>query len=302
MKRVFFSICLLLSSVIARAEIPNNFTVVTSQPPGGTIDVTCRKLFELYNKIHSSNSVILNRVGGYGAVAQREVVSSNKFTVGCSAGPEHWANPFLYTMPDADKIKVVTQIAAMTDFYYTGAKNSAQNFAELIENARRDNKTIAIGGFSGHTTRMEYILRLNNVKYTVIPYQKMSDMTPSLIDGTLDIGIDGGTLMPLTVENKIKLVGYSNRRDWAHLQVRNYLKQYPGLLPWLPTMALYMSKDVSSSQFEEFAQRITRIIHSVEFNEWAATRDLTPLGETPKQAEEVMETARQTFINFTKSK
>jgi tripartite-type tricarboxylate transporter receptor subunit TctC len=293
-------LCSTLAMNPAQAQLPDNFTVVTSQPPGGIIDTTCRKVFEIYNRIHNTNSVTLNKVGGNGAVAEREVVANTKFTVGCASGAEHWASPIMFSMPDADKVRIVTQIVAIPDFYYTSTNNSAKTFTDLLENYKQHNTPISIGGFSGHIARMEFVLKKYNVKSTAVPYQKMTDMVPSLMDQTLNLSIDGGTLLPLAQENKIKVLGYISRRDLPNIDAKNYYKQYQDLGPMLPTMALYVSKAISDDQFDEFAKRTISIIRSEEFHQWAMPKNFTPLGESPKQAEEVIEKARQLFSNSQK--
>jgi tripartite-type tricarboxylate transporter receptor subunit TctC len=298
MKKLFLIISLLLNLCIAQAQVPNNFSVVVSQAPGGTYDLMCRKLFEIYDKTYNANTVVVNRLGGYGSIAQREVVRNTKFSAGCTAASEFWVNPYLYPMPDADKIRVVTIIARQTDFFYTGIKNPARSFSELIDNAIKTNKTVTIGGWPAHIAKLEYIMQHHGVKYSVINYQKLSDMIPSLIDGTLDIGAEGGTLMSFVKEDKIKFIGYINDTDWSKLPAKNYLKQYPDLAQWSGSFVMYVSKSTSDDIFNEYTQKITKIIKSDEFVEWTISRELTPVGNSPKQAEDFLEKARLFYYKF----
>jgi tripartite-type tricarboxylate transporter receptor subunit TctC len=193
---------------------------------------------------------------------------------------------------------LVTQIARQTDFYYTGAKNPAQSFAELIDNAIKNNKTITIGGWPSHIAKLEYIMKHHGIKYTVINYQKLSDMVPSLIDGTLDVGAEGGSLMPFVKENKIKFIGYINISDWPRLSAKNYLKEYPELTHWLGSFTMYVSKNIPDDVFDEYVRRIIKIIKSEEFVEWCLAKELTPIGNSPKQAEEIMEKAKFAYYKF----
>lgn len=287
---------ILLSITTAMA---NPVNVVIPFSVGTVVDQLCRKVFEQYDFMYGTKSVILNVPGGDQMIAHRQFIEMNSSRLLCAGNGVGGFNQQLHpdVSPSIDTLKPVINLLSFTHFIFTPSKN--QNLEQIIIDAKKTNKKVLLGGPSTNAIKiMGYVLQQNNVEYTPVVYRKPGDAIPSLKDGSLDLYIDGGTLKPSLSQTEgvleIAYVGFDNKGITTNLA-----KKYPVLLNLVSNTVIYAPATLPNIEVLEFNKRLNTILNSRDMKTFYEERVPyhTPNNGTVQDAIRFMDNTQRTIKN-----
>ena len=203
MKKILIFCILILSSVFANAEIPKKFNVYTSG--AGTATRYCLELVNQYNKKYQSQALLVIKPGAGGLLATLAMVNDTNFSFYCFAGnSEMFLNRIQYPAhnKEHDMLTPVNVILESPYIFNTSISSPFNNLTELLDST----KNLTVGY---HTTNASIVAKKIFKKDTVfVNYKSAQDAIPSILQGSLDIYIDGGALSAKNYESMIKSLGH----------------------------------------------------------------------------------------------
>lgn len=197
------------------ADFPSKpITLVVPFAPGGSTDVTARRVAEEMQKTLRTSVVIENKPGAGSFVATSHVVKSAKdgYTL-LFAGPGILSlNPHIfrnlpYKVTDLVPVSTVSKQA----FVINGSPAiPVRTVAELVAFAKSKPDGLSIGTVGTGTTShilAEWIARTLGIKAIFVPYKGTSQSTIDLISGRIDVQIDGiSTAVAMHTAGKTRIV------------------------------------------------------------------------------------------------
>jgi tripartite-type tricarboxylate transporter receptor subunit TctC len=197
------------------ADFPTKpITFVVPFAPGGSTDVTARRVAEEMQKTLRTSVVIENKPGAGSFVATSHVVKSAKdgYTL-LFAGPGILSlNPHIfrnlpYKVTDLVPVSTVSKQA----FVINGSPAiPVRTVAELVAFAKTKPDGLSIGTVGTGTTShilAEWIARTLGIKAIFVPYKGTSQSTIDLISGRIDVQIDGiSTAVAMHTTGKTRIV------------------------------------------------------------------------------------------------
>jgi len=186
-KLTFFFCLVLVFSVVKSgypqeadvAKYPNRpVSLVVAFPPGGTTDLGFRLLAKETEKYLKQPVVVLNKVGGAGAIGVGAVASAKPdgYTIGQIPGQTVFVTPYLEKLPfDPQKdLTYIMQFAESTFGVIVKGNSPFKQFSDLIAYARQNPKKLTYGtnGIAGIANlTMEQIARKEKVQLIHIPFK-----------------------------------------------------------------------------------------------------------------------------------
>jgi tripartite-type tricarboxylate transporter receptor subunit TctC len=236
------------------ASLPNEFFVYT--PHAGGKDAVCRVIFKLYAEKYLANPVFITKQGASGLIAMEEMLKDKKFSVLCSGNSESMFNNEQYPGHEESHklLMLVSTTAQVTTGFYTGVNNPANDIRELLKTS----KLIKVGY---HTNGTKFIAQVAFKDYPImwVPYKTPGDSLPSLIDGSLDLYTDGGSLDILVKGGKIKSIGHINGADST--SGPDVTKDFPDAAKIKSILAISTSLLNNMKDIEELNQRLKPLIY-----------------------------------------
>lgn len=236
-----------------------DFLTFYSPNPAGAQTTACRTLAKLYDEKYASTSVIFIKPGVGGVLAMKEMLANEKFSLLCSGISESVINTSLYPgHEEAHKqLTVVAVVAISPVFFITGANNKTNTIEELF----RTKDSVSVGY---HSNSLQFVAKtaLPN-KILWVPYKQASDALPSLVDGTLDLYVDGGGLTPIVESGRLKNLGRINGD--ASALGPEITQQYSEAAKLPIVLALSTSVKNSFYDIEEFNKRLLPLTKHPEF-------------------------------------
>lgn len=206
MKKYIIGIILSILATIVAAELPAKMTVYS---PGTTGPLSiCRAIFTEYDKVYSTNSMIIIKPGASGMIAMLEMTKDKNFSILCASGlSESVVNTTIFPgHEDAHKLLTMVNIFAESPVIFTTRANSTNN---ILSDLIQSNKQINVG-YHSNILKLSAELALSKVQVNWIPFKSSMDAVPSLLDGSVDLYADGGSLTTLINSGKLKSLGHLN--------------------------------------------------------------------------------------------
>jgi tripartite-type tricarboxylate transporter receptor subunit TctC len=260
MKKLIISLLLSLASA-ANAQM----TVVSPFTAGSIVDITCRKIFDIYDSMNSSSTVFLVMPGADHMIAHRHFITMTEHSVFCAGsgvgGFNQHNNPKI--SPPVDTLKPIVDVYSLSHFILAPAKSPSLD--ELMINSKRTGKSILVGAPSSNAALvLTYVLEKNNVKFEIVAYKKPSDAVVSLADGSLDTYVDGGS---------IKMLGdIAGIKEIAHVSIGsdktssvNLYKKYRDLENIVSKVTIYARAYMSDSEIQLLNTRLNTVMNSDQF-------------------------------------
>ena len=260
MKKLILSLLLSLGSA-ANAQM----TVVSPFTAGSIVDITCRKIIDIYDSMNSSSTVFLVMPGADHMIAHRHFITMTEHSVFCAGsgvgGFNQHNNPKI--SPPVDTLKPIVNVYSLSHFILAPAKSPSLD--ELMINSKRTGKSILVGAPSSNAALvLTYVLEKNNVKFEIVAYKKPSDAVVSLADGSLDTYVDGGS---------IKMLGdIAGIKEIAHVSIGsdktssvNLYKKYKDLENIVSKVTIYARANMSDSEIHLLNTRLNTVMNSDQF-------------------------------------
>jgi tripartite-type tricarboxylate transporter receptor subunit TctC len=257
---------LILSLILSLASAANaQMTVVSPFTAGSIVDITCRKIFDIYDSMNSSSTVFLVMPGADHMIAHRHFITMTEPGAFCAGSGVGGFNQHSNSKisPPVDTIKPIIDVYSLSHFILAPAKSPSLD--ELMINSKRTGKSILVGAPSSNAALvLTHVLDKNNVKFEVVVYKRPTDAVVSLADGSLDTYVDGGS---------IKLLGdIAGIKEIAHVSIGsdktttvNLHKKYRDLENIVSKVTLYARSNTSDSEIQLLNTRLNTVINSDQF-------------------------------------
>lgn len=268
MKKSILSLLLSLACV-ANAQI----TVVSPFAAGSLVDITCRKLFGIYDNMNNTSSTFLIITGADHIIAHKHFIAMSEPSVLCAGSGVGGFNQYLNpkTSPKVDTLKPIVDVFALSHFILAPSKGP-NTLEEVIANSKRTGNPVLVGApSSSSATVLTYVLEKNNIKFEIVAYKKPTDAVVSLMDGSLDTYVDGGT---------IKLLGeIPGIKEIAHVSVGsdksstpNLYKKYTELEYLMSKVTIYTRANISDSEIQSLNIKLNSAMNSDQFQAFRKER------------------------------
>lgn len=260
MKKLILSLLLSLA-LAANAQM----TVVSPFTAGSIVDITCRKIIDIYDSMNSSSTVFLVMPGADHMIAHRHFITMTEHSVFCAGSGVGGFNQHNNSKisPPVDTLKPIVDVYSLSHFILAPAKGPSLD--ELMINSKRTGKSILVGAPSSNAALvLTHVLEKNNVKFEIVAYKKPSDAVVSLADGSLDTYVDGGS---------IKLLGdIAGIKEIAHVSIGsdktssvNLYKKYRDLENIVSKVTIYARANMSDSEIQLLNTRLNTVMNSNQF-------------------------------------
>lgn len=290
MKKVISAFALSLIGSLTHAEIPSQLKVYTTGSPGPT--VVCRALFAEYDKKYNSTTQFIIKPGVGGTLALAEMIRDKDFAVNCMTGiSESVFNSTMYPGFEAEHAALtLAPIILKTGVYYvTGNNNKADTLPQLLASK----KDIVVGVPS---TSAQFIggYALGSHNITWVPFKSSTEAISSLMDGSLDVFIDYGSLVPVVKSGKLKGLGYLNGTAGENLGP-DLNSTYPAGAKIQVTGAISTSNRNNPADVEEMSKRINSLIDNEAVSSAIKKIGATPVKMTSKESNAYIDFIRKEY-------
>jgi tripartite-type tricarboxylate transporter receptor subunit TctC len=268
MKKLLTTLLLALP-LIANAQL----TIVSPFAAGSIVDITCRKLFDAYDNMNNTSSTFLIMSGADHVIAHKHFITMTEPSVLCAGSGVGGMNQYLNpkSSPGVDTLKPIIDVYAHSHFILTPS-TGPNTLEEIMANSKRTGKKVLVGAPStSSATVLTLVLEKNNVNFEIVAYKKPTEAIVSLVDGTLDTYVDGGS---------IKLLGeISGIKEIAHVSVgedktktANLYKNYKDLGNLVSRVTIYARTTASDSEVQSLNTKLNRAINSEQFQSFRRER------------------------------
>ena len=253
MKKLFVSCMFILTSVFANAEIPKKFNVYTSG--AGTATRYCLELVNQYNKKYQSQALLVIKPGAGGVLATLAMVNDTNFSFYCWAGnSEMFLNRVQYPAHNTehDMLTPVNVILESPYVFNTRISSPFNNLTGLLSSG----KELTIGH---HTTNARVVAaKIFPMNTVFVNYRSAQDAISSILDGSIDIYVDGGALGAKNYESMIKSLGHIHGPNTT-LGV-NYTDKFKHMNIAKNWIGFITSKNNNASDIEELSNRLAIVV------------------------------------------
>jgi tripartite-type tricarboxylate transporter receptor subunit TctC len=280
---------LALSSTTALAALPDTLTFY-SPNPAGTQTVACRTLAKLYDEKYGTTSTVAFKPGVAGVLAMKEMLADKKFAMLCSGISESVINTSVYPGYEEDhkQLTMVSVVALSPTVFSTSASSKFSSLPEML----KAGKPITVGY---HSSSLQFVAKaaLAGAPVIWIPFKAGADGVPSLVDGSLDLYVDGGALSALIAAGKLKSLGHINGP--AATAGPDISKQYPAAAKLQIITAISTSTKNKPADIEEMNKRIVPLTKHPEFIAAMDKVSNTPVQMSVVESNSVIEHFRKEF-------
>jgi tripartite-type tricarboxylate transporter receptor subunit TctC len=256
--------------LIAQAQL----TVITPFTAGSIVDVACRKLFDSYDMQNNTNTVTINMSGADQIVAHKHFITLTTNAVLCAGSGVGGMNQYNHPKisPAVNTLKPIIDVYTVGHAILTPVKGP-NTIEDIIANSKRTGKSVLVGAPSTSAAIvLTHVLEKNNVKYEIIGYKTPTDAITSLVDGSLDTYVDGGS---------IKLLGdIKGIKEIAHVSIGlvrvsgspNLYHKYKDLSNIVSRVAIYANTNTSDSDILLLNTKLNQAINSDQFQSFRKER------------------------------
>ncbi|MBI2772024.1 MAG: tripartite tricarboxylate transporter substrate binding protein [Burkholderiales bacterium] len=228
---------LALPSLAQRAWPNQPITLVDPFPAGGTTDYFSRLLAERMGPLLGTQVLVDNKAGAGGLIGATYVAKAKPdgYTIGMASVSTLCAGPAVQPAAamrydPAKDFSYITKVATAPSLMVSSLKLQVRDFKELVALARAQPGRISIGvpglGSAGHVLT-EYLMKLADVKFLLVPYKSGGTMITDLISGQLDTlstnlpellpHVKNGTMRPLAVRDTRRLLALPDTPTYEEL-------------------------------------------------------------------------------------
>jgi tripartite-type tricarboxylate transporter receptor subunit TctC len=261
----------LLAASTAVAALPDAITLYSPNPTGAQT-TGCRAIFKLYDEKYGATSTFAFKPGATGMIAMKTMLEDKKFSVLCSGISESVVNTSLYPGNEGahEQLTMVAVIGNSPTAFTTGAKSPHASAQDLLKLTRP-----IMAGY--HSTSLQFVARtaFGNHPVVWVPHKSAQDGVPSLLDGSLDVYIDGGALAPLVAAGTLKSLGHINGPDTAHGAA--LAAAFPEAARMRIILAVTTSNQADARDIEELNRRLGTLVGHPAYVDALRTISNTPL-------------------------
>jgi len=278
-------ITLILSLFILPAySFPDIFNVYATS---GVRNITCRALFDLYAREYNAYPVYIAKDGASGLIGMMAMMNDKTPSVACMGPSETIFNNTQYPGHEKEhaELKTITIVATGSVVFYTSGNSKYSNLKELINS----DTPISIG-YHTAANKTAAQLALNGKEVLWVPFNNPTASLSSLIDGSLTLYVETGSLDSIAKSGRLKSLGYIGKN--LSMSGPDITADFP-LATAVPVfISVTTNTNTSQKDIEELNTRLQMIIHSNEFNNLLSTISWLPSGTSIKQSNDIIWRAR----------
>lgn len=244
-------------------------TVILPFSAGSIVDLSCRKLFEIYD----TDSIFINMPGADHIIAHKHFITMTEPSVLCAGNGVGGFNQYNNgkISPSVDTLKPIVELFALTHFILAPA-TGPNTLEEIITNSKKTGKSVLVGAPSNTSAEvLTYVLAKNNVKFEIVAYKKPTDAIVSLRDGSLDTYVDGGSIKLLGELPGVKEIAHVTIGQ-AKTKTDNLMKKYPKLENIVSKVIIYARANTTDREIQLLNTRLNNVINSEQFQQFKRER------------------------------
>lgn len=288
MKKLIALFALVVS--IAHAELPSKFNVY--QTGFGTVDSVCRVLFAEYDKAFNSKTVMSITPGASGMMATLAMLKDKSFAVQCGGSlSESVINTYQYPGHEEELSQqtVVSIIAKGVTEFSTRANSPYSTLPELLKSKKE-----LIIGYNANTPKLTAEIIVSDHSVTWVAYKNSSEAISQLLDGSLDLYVDGGGLIPLIEQGKLKSLGKLNGASNA--PGIDLKKLYPEAGKITILLNVITSKANNIDDINELHKRLDKLMNNQNVIDIIKTVRYEPNISTVVEANDYIDNFRKYYV------
>ncbi|MEO7547179.1 MAG: tripartite tricarboxylate transporter substrate binding protein [Ramlibacter sp.] len=211
---------------LAQKAWPNQpITLVDPFAAGGSTDYFSRLLAERLGPLLGTQVVVDNKAGAGGLIGATYLAKARAdgYTIGMASVSTLCAGPAIQPASaqrydPARDFSYISKLVTLPSLLVSNPKLPVKDFRDLIALAKSRPGRVSCGvpglGSAGHVL-MEYLMKLADVRFLMVPYKSGGTMTTDLISGQLDIlsnnipevlpHVKAGLVRPLAVRDTRRL-------------------------------------------------------------------------------------------------
>lgn len=186
-----------LPALAQKAWPSQTITLVDPFAAGGSTDYFSRLLADRLGPLLGTQVVVDNKAGAGGLIGATYIAKARAdgYTIGMASVSTLCAGPAVQPAASVryDPLKdfsYITKVATLPSLLVASPKLAVRDFRELLAMAKAKPGRVSCGvpglGSAGHVL-MEYLMKLADVRFLMVPYKSGGTMTTDLISGQLDI-------------------------------------------------------------------------------------------------------------------
>ena len=265
---------LLITLLMSLALTANaQMTVILPFSAGSIVDLSCRKLFEVYDNMNNTSSVFVNMPGADHIIAHKHFITMNEPSVLCAGNGVGGFNQHNNSKisPSVDTLKPIVELFALTHFILAPT-TGPNTLEEIMSNSKKTGKRVLVGAPSNTSAEvLTHIMAKNNVKYEIVAYKKPTDAIVSLKDGSLDTYVDGGSIKILGELPGVKEIAHVSIGQ-AKTKTDNLMKKYPMLENIVSKVIIYARANTTDREIQLLNTRLNNVINSEQYQQFKRER------------------------------
>jgi tripartite-type tricarboxylate transporter receptor subunit TctC len=285
--------CSSLVSFCFGGEDPAKFptkpiTMIVHYSPGGSTDLTGRKLADLASKVLGQPIIVENKSGGGGVIGTTAVskAAPDGYTVGTvTYGPTVFA-PHLRSVPYETKkdFTYILQYSSTTLMFAVRADSPWKTFEDFIAEARKNPGKLNYstpGPMTGQNIFMEQVFSAAKVKVNHVPGKGGTEATLLVLGGHTE-AVFTSEVIPHVEAGKLRALAILlEQRHKRFPDVPTFLELGYKIEP-ITWMGLYGPKGIDSRILKKLYGAFKKAQQDPSFHELCATLNLTPVLRDPK--------------------
>jgi tripartite-type tricarboxylate transporter receptor subunit TctC len=252
--KTFIIACIIsILPCISLAEIPDKATIFVKSI-AGTQHAFCYALFEEYDALYNSTTVVKVIPGASGFIATQQWARSiDPMPLFCGGMSEFAFNSKVF--PENAELfagsKPIITIATGPYVFTTRANSSFNTIGEL-KNAR---KHIFVGTHSEtQLSAAKLVFGEDNITY--VNYKSPTESIPDLLSGALDVYLSGGAFTTLTESGRLKTIG----ETLSNSATLSLDKEYPLLVTMSLLTTVFARPELSDNDVNELNRRLSALM------------------------------------------
>lgn len=212
MKKLLLFLFLLLPTFISAKDINHIWLPFT----GGNFESLCRKIWDLYDMQYHTATIITVKPGASGELAARDMLDSPARNRAICAGVTmivYNQHMFPSSRSHGDQLEMIVRVVTLPKVWYGPNRTPAiRTLNEYVTYLKSLNRPINVGYFHGADRLMiNYVASTYGLDVNPVMHKSGPQMYPSLVDGSLDLALDGGTGVRAAEEGRFRVLGYVGR-------------------------------------------------------------------------------------------
>ena len=299
--RIFLAVLALLAALPAAAQSwpAKPVRMLITFPPGGPSEILTRLVNERLQAAFKQPFVVENRAGAGGNIGADVVAKAapDGYLFGVTTDTLFTVNPLVYSRMPFDPwgdIRPVTLLGSFSQMMVCNAGVPAKTLDELLKLARKEKLSYASGGpgVPGHLAA-ELLFSMTGASMLHVPYKGPAAATADVMGGQVNCGfLATPTVLPHVKSGKLTglAVSTAQRSPLAPEIPAAGEAGAPGFdAPFY--LVLFAPKGMPPEIVARMNAEVSKALAAPEVKERAAKLDVTTLGGSPEEANEVLKAA-----------